>query len=355
MSLIAITLPERSVNGELCKWQAVHHPIIFEVQRRDALVSMKFVANGFVRLAMGTAGASASLVVGDNIKYFSPSGAFYTWEVTEILGGIIVTDGTITGSEWGGFINYVDSFKNYYVEAEIFSIDLSNTYVSIGTLRVKPNLNDVMKLSVNEWIKSSAEFQNDFDYTQINEAIAGEGGRFSIRWREFYTGSNSPLQNITGISYWTNSAKQIQEVYGSNMGDFCPTPDATRTSNGDAAKFMSVFSKPTYFVGFPFSLNFIYSDNLTNLVITRKEETFDVNDASVSTSSTNLQTSERYHNNRLMLEQGYTSDIKELDVWLEAGIATTEPAVGVPSYGDGTIFEPYSPTPPPIKTPRKIH
>jgi hypothetical protein len=99
------------------------------------------------------------------------------------------------------------------------------------------------------------------------------------------------------------------------MGSFVPTFDNTRT---DKAKFQSVFNKPTYFVGYPFSLNFIYSDNMLNYQVIRKETTKDINGTTIATTSDNLNMNNRLYANRLMLKQGYTSNVKTIDIWLEA-------------------------------------
>jgi hypothetical protein len=107
------------------------------------------------------------------------------------------------------------------------------------------------------------------------------------------------------------------------MGSFVPTYDNSRT---DKAKFQSVFKRPTYFVNYPFSLNFIYSDNMLNYQVTRKEQTKDINGNIIATTTDNLNMASRLFANRLMLKQGYTSNIKTVDIWLESDVATVVPS-----------------------------
>jgi hypothetical protein len=111
------------------------------------------------------------------------------------------------------------------------------------------------------------------------------------------------------------------------MGSYVPTYDNART---DKAKFQSVFKRPTYFVGYPFSLNFIYSDNMTNSQLTRKEQTKDINGNTISNTTDNMNMAFRFTANRLMLKQGYTSNVKTVDIWLDAG--APQPVPVVPKY-----------------------
>ena len=107
--------------------------------------------------------------------------------------------------------------------------------------------------------------QNDFLYNKINSKQFGEGSKFNIQIRENYNGISGKYSSLSTNSalFYSNSAKQIQEQYGYNMAEYVPTYDATRTVK---AKFQSVFKRPTYFVGYPFSLNFLYSDNMLNYI-----------------------------------------------------------------------------------------
>jgi hypothetical protein len=277
----------------------------------------------------------SGVVAGHRVKYFSPTGNSYVWTVASIsLWGsqIVTSDGTIPGTELGGYVTYLDLYDSYFVQVTIQSINKSGIYETIGTLRVKSGLEGEIKVNPSLWLQSLAVFQNKFDYDRLNEAVEGEGGRYALKFRESINGVLGLLYTPFPIMYWSNSAKQIQAVYGSNMGDFVPTIDATRKNR---AKFLSVFTKPTYFPNFPFSLNFIYSENLLNLQVTREEDEFNINGGIVAHNSDNVDFSQRFHNNRLMISQDYPSTTREVDVWLVSG--TT---ILVSRLDGGTIYEP---------------
>ena len=42
MSVQSITQPEKVINGQVLKWNAVFHPMTFEAQRVDAAVDMRY-------------------------------------------------------------------------------------------------------------------------------------------------------------------------------------------------------------------------------------------------------------------------------------------------------------------------
>jgi len=355
MSLISIGAPDKILNGEVLKWVAAHHPVIYLLQRSDQQVQIKQTPpGGFVQLILvGT--APGGVQVGDRLKYFTPSGESFIWTIGALAfsgNQIITSDGTIPGTEIGGYVVWLDLFDSYFVEVEVFSINTSNTYVSVGKLNIKSGLEGEIKVNVAKWLQSLAIFENNFDYNANNKAVEGEGGRYSLRFREVIDGVKGTIQTPFAIRYWSNSAKQIQAAFGSNMGDFTPTIDVTRDPQ---AKFLSVFEKPTYFPGFPFSLNFLYSDNLTNKQITREEDELNVNGGIDAHTSTELDYSQRFFNNRLMIKQTYPSTIKELDVWLQSGDTIEKSELDGGSIYEAGVFESIPASEPTIKPeiPRK--
>ena len=346
MGLVALQLPQKDVAAQVSKWQAAHEPVLFKLQRQDQQVNFRYKPTALT-LALEMDGTIPSDVsAGDLIQYVEPTGTAYTFTINFISGNTIsIIDNTLTGTVYGGHVNFVGARANWYVESKVLMFDENGALDEIGTLSHQPDVDGKITINVSAWIKSKGVFKNTFDYDQINKAIYGEGGKYQLRFREIYTGNEDPpFVQLFSIFYWTNSAKQIQDVYGSNMGDYVPTTDGTRT---DKAKFMTSFEKPTYFVGYPFSMNFIYSNNLENFAITREEEQFDINDSAVNTSSELLLASERFLVNRLMIEQSYPSNVSEVDVWLESGeVLDGNPVEEVPAdpldtYSDGTIFEPW--------------
>jgi len=338
--LVPITLPEEDVFDEVSQWQAVHHPIEFKLQRQDAQVSMRYQPAGFNTKIKIIGAVPLDVAVGQKIRYFDPIGEYHDFTILWITNNTIHTDGTLTGTVYGGFVVFL-ARTDYYVQAEVFGIDIYNTYTELLTSNYSTDLKGQIKVNIYEFVRTLAVYENNFNYIEsgiINKAVEGEGGRYAVRWFEYYNGALQQTSNLEQVRYWVNAAKQIGDLYGDNMAEYVPTADATRV-DPDRAKFLTVFEKPTRFEGFPFSLSFIYSDNLTNLQITREEDHFDVNDISVNTESDNLDISYRFAVNRLNVSDAYPSDAESFDIWLESGSEYAgDGTQGENEYADG-VFE----------------
>ena len=71
------------------------------------------------------------------------------------------------------------------------------------------------------------------------------------------------------------------------------------------AKFLSDFESPTYFPGFPFSLSFIYSENLVGIESFRNQENYDINGSpTIVGPAVQLNNGEAQEVNRLLIEGG---------------------------------------------------
>jgi hypothetical protein len=314
MALTVTTYPHATVNGETSRWNAVHHPITYTIQRRDQAVQIRY-HDGTNTIINTIGNVNVSAVVGTYIQYFTPNGQVYTLQILAVTTNDMTVSGSLTGTVVGGYVNYLGR-SGYYIETEVLHINESNGTETLGRMKHVTDTIGNIEINVATWLKSKAIFPNSFEYDQINKAIFGEGGRYTLRFVEYYDGKGHISSDIFGVDFWTNSAKQVGDVHGSKMAEYVPTIDDARPNK---AKFLTVFETLTYFEGFPFSLSFIYSDNIANYDITREEERFDLNGSSLSTSSDALIYSERWNVNRLMIAESYATTVKSLEVWLESG------------------------------------
>ena len=323
--------PSILINGHKSKWFPAHQPITFEMQRIDASVIQKYNSGGTEIHFRLNIKPPSSVLSGQKVYYVQ--GIYSKILTIKSLTGTYLKvsyDSSLLGGVAGFFI-FLDAYKGHYIETKVSYIK-GSTYESIGSIKNKTDNLGVAKVSVQELLSTKTINQNDFLYNSINKHQFGEGSKFNIQIREVINGVAGNYTALTdaNVLYYTNSSNQIQDKYGYNMGSFVPTFDNTRT---DKAKFQSVFKKPTYFVNYPFSLNFIYSDNMLNYQLTRKEQTKDINGNVIATTTDNLSMSSRLYANRLMLKQGYTSNIKTLDIWLESNVAVVVPKKYERDYG----------------------
>jgi hypothetical protein len=334
MSVAVIKTPNTDVNGHVSKWQAVHEPIEYLLERQDQQAQTRYKPSASTVRIQVIGAIPSGIEVGQRILWKSGNESkIYTITDINALGGIITTDGLDTATVLGGHVVYLDGYNNYFIETEVFYVGV-NGYEVLGKYKNKTNLEGNVNLSIASILKTVCEYDNKFNYDTLNKAMIGEGGAYNIRFREIYNGIEQPLSNpFAAVQYFTNSSKQILDAYGSNMGEYVPTLDNTRPNK---AKFLSVFDKPTIFKGFPFSMSFIYSDNLLNEEVEVEVFGNDVNGINVFNDTGILNHLERSEVNRLMMLDGLNDDIKTFELWLQ----TTGNTITTPPFDNGNVFEP---------------
>lgn len=328
MALVVTKYPQISIKAKTSKWSAVHHPITFEFQRQDLQVKKAITGLhlGYYNVTKIYVNGNipTTLKVGQYITYVVNNKSYKT-KVVSITSNVYISVDRISSTQLnGGYLIFNEAYNSYYTEVQIWGVNSSNTFELIGTTKCASNDSGQIKVNVQEWLQTESVFQNKFTYNKINQSQLGEGGQFNITWREIFNGvttnANYSLLNPIYIFYWVNASKQIKDIYSQNMADYNLTNDTSRTNK---AKFLSVFDKPTYFAGYPFSLSFIYSETLENKALRRREHTKNINGTQIANTTDLLDMGGRGFVNRLMLKQSYTSNIKTIDVWLEIDATAT--------------------------------
>jgi hypothetical protein len=324
MSVVFTEFPFRNFGDDKTtpsKWNAVHHPITFSAQRQDFKVSK---VESFIPELNGWKISYPTFPEGLEVGQFIFLSSGTNNELLEV-GSVtpfycLVSSPTLSAST-GGFLNLQTYRRNYLVETLVLGVDDSNTYYKVGVLESKPAPNGIFKISVNGLLKNISEFSEQLeDYrpgvdreagAALNKKMVYEGSRFNIVFRESwvnYEGAFTDPSN-SNVYYWTNSAKQLQDPYNTNMADHVPFLDK------DKAKFLTSFVKPTYFPGFPFSVSFIYSEGIIARNILAVEDYY-VGGVVVDSDATDLDQSMCPAVNRLVLIGGYNTLINELDLYL---------------------------------------
>lgn len=328
MGLSIVKYPKAIVNGipsTVSKWNALHHPIEFTYQRKDRSINEcdynatdgKLIVKQWLDFegAVGdTVFVSCGLHVGigvvDSIIMNTP-----TYSIYEVL-----WSSTVTATQYGGFVNFNSYRRNYNAITNILAVNALGAYYVLGRSINKPDYTGLIKVDTSTYLKALVDYFDTFQYNVLNWRDDSLGGRFNITYSENWTGTDGAFSAISGTAlyYFVNATKQIQQAYGSNVGE--NVPFSNYGGSFDKAKFLSDFEVPTYFAGFPFALSFIYSENIASLPVQKKETILDVNKASLSTTTNALDSTQYLGVNRLKVSEGYTSYHKYLDVWLEANV-----------------------------------
>lgn len=346
-----INKPLANITGDennISKWVGAHQPMEFEIQRKDYNVLAiwnQTINNTACKVFQIQGNRQSDFAVGTTFNYVCSDDTLYSFTLTVFN---VDFDGsrTYVAFERAGVFNISkisanQAFVNvtrlgHYIETLVYIHDKAGVGTLVGTLRTKTDTFGKSKVNVQKVISSYLTLENKFEYDKINKAQPTQGGQYQIRCREVYGVFEGKFTAMLSndVLFYVNGSKQLQDPNNFNFGEFVPTQNDARE---DKAKFLSVFNKPTYFNGYPFSLSFIYSDNLGNKQIERAEQPVDVNNATGSTTKTDLLVGERGFVNRLMISGSYASSVKSVNVWLENGGL---PTAQNPVLGIGDLAEP---------------
>lgn len=319
MSVYITKYPDVEVSvspSKISKWSSVHHPIKFGLTRRDFEgISFLSGSNYSFKASDISIQMSDFISSGERLYFETPnnSGTILVTATTgsTVLGSVI--NSTSESLNENGFVNLY-SRANFFTKTRIYSVDSENVYKEIGVSINKVDTTGRTEVDVSSFLKSLVGYEDNFKYNVLNERDLNLGGRYNITVSENWNGHEGSFSGIsqTSLRYFVNSVKQIQDIFGSNMGEYVPF------AIGSDAKFLSDFKKPTYFEGYPYSLDFIYGEDLNSFEITKREQRRDQNGVAISPISTAvLDHYGIYGVNRLTLSGGYAANIKTVEVWLE--------------------------------------
>jgi hypothetical protein len=115
--------------------------------------------------------------------------------------------------------------------------------------------------------------------------------------------------------YVTNSAKQIQEIYGQNMAEYVPYG----VDGLIKAKFLSKFEEPVYFSGYQFAISFVYSELVIGHELKLLEDRMNINKSHLNYEETQLDTTQGFSINHLKIQDSYNSNVNFVDISISTG------------------------------------
>jgi len=313
MSTTVISTPEREINGNpltVSKWNAVHNPIKFDLRREDMTADfLTIIVVGLaleVTITSGLLGNdSDTFEVGDLVYLNLGNSIDESLEVVTVTNpNILIFNNPGASSYIGsGYINDLGR-KNFIIETSIYDKS-SGSNVLVEKSINRPSDSGNVQVDVSAFLKSLVGYEDTYDYALVNDKDLTLSGIFNIEYREIWQGNNSEPTTVHGVDYYfTNSAKQLGDLYGSNMGEYVPfdnvfTPDAT--------KFMTNFQRPTVFRGFPMALTFIQGDELTSPSSSVDIRYIDINGNVLSSINTLVASNTRPFVNRLTIVDPVTN------------------------------------------------
>lgn len=261
-----------SVKTESCfcsftsKWQAVEHPIKWQLQRKDAIVigtslSTTPIAGNF-RLELSTT-PPTGVVVGIEIDFYDSLGVKRSGIIQNITGNYLIISVNYVFGVVVEYAIFPSLYSNYYIETSI----LENGTTEIGTLRTIPNSDGSAVVDVHRVLKTKALYDNTYNYTSLTAIDLGMSGKYKLKFRACYNFIKEAYGALTSFAYWSNSAKQIRDLYGSNMAEYVGNLVVP-------CKFLSVFERPTNFIGYSFSLSYIFGGDFAKQLRKNENSTY---------------------------------------------------------------------------------
>lgn len=324
MSATITTYPKKVIDSEalqVSRWQAIWNNLIYKLQRKDFLITS--VAGD------GSSPEVAVLTVTGTLPTITEGGTVYV-NAGEYVGNyevISATSGTITidvefGATATGYVNLITDRPLYYLEVDIQQKS-GATYTSYATDKRVADSTGLITLDIASYVRSILNMDDEQPYTSRTWPDPNASAIVNIIFKEHWTGSDEAWSTVDEDEdyYIVNSAMQKLNTYGSNQGEWVPFPPdlVSPPIEQHKGKFLTEFTKPTYWEGYPFDLSFIYPKDFEDSAVRMSivEELYNLNRV-LQSSDDDIIDEDTNNVVRAMLNGSYASTIKEVDVYLKA-------------------------------------
>lgn len=354
MSIVIFKRPERTHKEEpsiTSRWNSAHQPMIFGLQRKDFIavpfsVGVDVETVGFIIPNFADYGLTpeeylgVSVYCGDSSGLYDDSGVI-TESATVGVGGAdlyITTDIPWLGVGTSTWFNI--HRDGYRIEMTIELIRPTDNQVKEIVFEVRPFKEGRAEVQVQNFIKQNLRKELAYDYSTVNGIDKNAWGKFTLKWREVWKGNTTEaLVSDPYTYYFVDGVKYIGNAYGQNFMDYIPVlADVT------PAKFLTMFDRPTFFEGYPFSMGFIYPDQAYNTLelelpaipMRLQQERFNMSNQTLNTQTNILDYGKSPGTALVKLVGTMPAGTDSIDVWLDTGTI-----VPLSYYESGYVAEGY--------------
>jgi len=273
---------DASENNE-SNWNAVGNPIVYIGQRRDFEVDTIQDNGGGVELVFTGVDLTLDLYVG-LIAYFE-SDTVYQGRTIEIVNSAFAggdttvniveypsnSDVPFVSSDIGGFLNTPDR-ENYRIEYQVFRSsddaeldsvvfeagDSPGVFQQVDISNLAIVQAGIVYLNVSPIIRPYLDANFEGDLTESNETFDDDNAYvgFYIKYQEVWNGDSETLvDDVANQFFALMGARQIPSPNGGNMGEY-----VTFADGAPLASFVTKYSRPKVWRGFPFLISVIVGD-----------------------------------------------------------------------------------------------
>jgi len=317
-------------------WNAAFNPIVFQFTRQDSQI---------VSITQATSGKAFVTLNGTTFGTPSPLGKYVYLNSEPYEGTYLVTGYAISATQTfitidtpyltnttGGYINNLARL-NYRINFAL-SVYKSGSY-PVATIYFNQSVtqNGYTALDIAPPLKNYLTAVCDQTSTNVNAPDNNLFGFTQLGFTEVWDGSNEDSGAVDSRFYFMYSALQLRNPYGSNMFSYVPllgssTTGLTVPDTAKKGKFLTKFTSPKYWNGYPFRLMFIYDAYLNGQQVYREEYRKDINGLAINDTQTQLTTTGEEAVNYLNITGNYASNIEQVDVYLSI-LNTQEVTTGV--------------------------
>lgn len=208
-------------------WNAAFNPIVFKVQRQD--VKITSVANDGTGAAIFTYDPATVadnslpglLAVGQTV-YINAGSYIGFYTISYVAYAQFTVSGTVFTATASGYANFITATKHYRIEAQIGTYE-NGTFTVIAETAYTPDAYGFAMINPMRQLQAALSADDDFPYNAVNKLDKKLSRPYRVALRETWTGVFKETTYIqTDPYYVTNSAKQVRDLYGQNMGAYVP-------------------------------------------------------------------------------------------------------------------------------------
>ena len=289
MSLTVTQRPSTTISGNTSRWNAAKNPIVYKMTRKDFTFSggsingsSQLVFTAPTNLTTLTAAQGGPVLPGAKIYVNNnDTNVFQIFTVltcTSVANSIVTTVETISSlGSTSGWFNILQR-ANYRVRTGIYNA--ANTL--LGTLDYSHDKDGKLVIDVATPLLNNISVDNVADYVTgfVTNDETTAYVKFYIKYTEVWTNSAESETNDTANQFFAlYGARQIGELYGGNLAEYVNYENAT-----PLVSFLTKFTRPSIWRGYPFSISTITSDNVATNSNFRIEY-FDITGASISSNA----------------------------------------------------------------------
>jgi hypothetical protein len=257
-------------NGNISRWSAAFNPVVFTYQRKDIEVTGISQDSETLKPIISLNALVGSVTVGE-LVYLNAGAYKGIYAVLQVYENSLLIDTPYSSSTSNtGFMNS-NSLRPYYkiITKITYQDKLSGQQQTI-TATNRPDTTGLVKADFSNFLQSLLQAKDDSDFTQSNFRDDNLAASYQIQYAESWddstvSGYTSDFIAVTNPYYVVYAAKQLGQRYGGNLAAYVPF--ASVTDSSQLAQWITDFSEPAFSTGYPFDIDFIYSEYLLGLNI----------------------------------------------------------------------------------------